>query len=64
MEQRFGRNRIEVDSKPDEKTEAAIGLPFPVFFFKKDQTLIHLEYSPNNWLTIGQFTFLPIVVCL
>jgi hypothetical protein len=48
MEQRFGENRIEMDSKPDEKTEAAIGLTFPGFIFKTDQTLIHLEYSPNN----------------
>ena len=37
MEQRFGENRIEMDSKPDEKTEAAIGLPFPGFFFKIEQ---------------------------
>ena len=31
MEQRFGENRIEMDSKPDEKTAAAIGLPFPCY---------------------------------
>ena len=35
MEQRFGENRIEMDSKPDEKTEAAIGLPFPVLSLKQ-----------------------------
>ena len=26
-----------MDSKPDEKTEAAIGLPFSGFIFKTDQ---------------------------
>ena len=28
MEQRFGENRIEMDSKPDEETEAAIDFRF------------------------------------
>ena len=41
MEQRFGENRIEMDSKPDEKTEAAIDdFRFPFYSFKK---VDHLE---------------------
>ena len=35
MERRFGENRIEMDSKPDEETEAAIDFRFLVLSLKQ-----------------------------